>query len=473
MADIPLEFGIRSNPARFGHDGLTRLVNCYVENAGREGKSQTPVYAIEGLKSFSTLTNGGACRGMIVVGSDLYVASGRLVFKVDTSGTATEIGGIPSDGPVFFARNRASPNPEIAVVSEGNKYKIVSGTMSAINDPDLPTPNSVTFLDGYLVFGSNDGRFAWTGIDDIDDISALNFATAEQNPDNLVRAIAHNGQLFLFGAETVEVWVNTGATFPFERLSGVTIKRGALSAASIIEHDNSLIWVADDGTVRRLNGAVPIRISNHAVERSIRDEPNQSVIEAMNYTVSGHEFYVISGTTFSWAYDASTQLWHERNSKNSLNQDIGRWRGAFYAKFDGKHIVGDYTEGKLYELDHDTFDEAGNHLVMKMVSPHFHNYPNYLQMAALHVDLIPGVGLNSTDSHLSDPQLLVRTSYDGGNSWSNQRSLDIGQIGEHGKRIRANRFGQSREDGYVVELSMSAAVRRGFTGAVADIQVVK
>ena len=469
----PVQFGIQSNPARYGHDGETRLINCYTENAGREGKTPTPVYAMEGLKSFATLTNGGACRGMIAVGTDIYVVSGRLVFRVDSNGTATEIGGIASDGPAFFSRNRVTPNPEIVLVSDGLKYLIQQNSFEAITDPDLTTPNSVTFLDGYTIYGSNDGTFTWSEIDDAANIGALNFATAESSPDGLVRVIAHNQQLFLFGETSTEVWINTGATFPFERISGVTIKKGCLAKASVQEHDNSLVWVADDGTVRRLNGNVPVRISHHAVERSIQAEPSQSLIESMNYIINGHEFYVLSGTTFTWVYDASTQLWHERDSHSSLNANIGRWRGSCYAKLGDKHIVGDYDAGLLYELDPDTYDEAGNHLIMKMISPHFHDYPNYLQMGALHIDTLPGMGLNSTDTHNSDPQVLVRTSYDGGNSWKNQRSKSVGGLGSNETRVRMNRFGQSKEDGYMIEISMSAAVRRGFTGAVADIQVVR
>ena len=479
MPQSPIPFGIKSNPARYGHDGLNRLINCYVENAGEGAKVPLPIYAMEGLKSFATLTNGGSCRGMIQVNDDLlYVASGRQVFRVESDGTNTNIGGLPGDGPAFFARNRVSPNPEIVVVADGNKYLIQDANMEPITDTDLSTPNSVTFLDGYHLYGITDGRFFWSGLENASSISANDFATAEGNPDKLKRVFAFNGVVYLFGTDSIEVWVNTGATFPFERLQGPEIDVGCLAAASIAKlrtkTGNTLFFVADDGTVRELSGSSAVQISTPAVERSIdgETEENKALLNAFAYSYRGHFFYVLNGSSFTWVFDASTGQWHERDSVNTLNQSIGRWRAQYYAKFNGKHVVGDYSEGKLYEIDADTYDEAGNHLIMKIISPNFHNYPNRIQVPALFLDIVPGQGLNSTDTHLSDPQVMVRTSKDGGESWSNQRTASVGGLGESKKRIRMNRFGQSKEDGFIFEVSMSAAVKRGFMGGVAEVQRV-
>lgn len=58
MTTIPLEIGTQSNYGRYGQDGAARLINCYAEELGKEGKSPTPVYACAGLVLFATLIDG-------------------------------------------------------------------------------------------------------------------------------------------------------------------------------------------------------------------------------------------------------------------------------------------------------------------------------------------------------------------------------------------------------------------------------
>lgn len=466
MAVTPLQLPMSSNPGRYGADGAARLVNCYPEFRGKEGKVAYPLYASDGLRLFSTLSGGGRCRGMLTVGSSLWVVSGRLLFRVDPGGAATVIGGVPGDGPCYLAQNQAAPIPQIALVTDGLRFMINSAALGAIPDTDLVAPNSVVFLNQRFVYTAATGRFQWSALSDGDSYAPLDFATAEYGPDGLVRAFVRRGELLLIGDRTIEPWYAPQEGEDTFARSGTVIERGCANGATVAMVEETVILVADDLTVRALEGYQARRISNHAVERSIRDTSTRDHMLAWAYAKDGHSFYVLQGDDFSWTFDSSTGEWHQRESYG-----LNRWRAQFHAEFAGKHIVGDYQSGLLYEIAADAFDENGASMVMKVALP-AHAYPHAIELNSLYLDILPGQGLNSSDEHIADPRAMIRVSKDNGKSYGAQRSRSVGRIGEHRTQVKANGFGTSREDGFVIEVSMSAGVARGITGAAADLAVV-
>lgn len=456
---FPITFGVQSNPSRDDHAGSNRLINAYAEFAGEEARSPWQIYVIEGLTSLAYESTAGACRGLIEMNGNGYAVNGTQVLKVEQTGSVTNIGGMPGgDGPVFMARNLASP-PQIAMVSDGVVRVISSDQVSVLNDPDLPPPNSVTHLGGYFIFSISDGRFFITAANDIT-VDALDFATAEANPDGLVRAFAFDDVLVLFGNRSTEFWSLTGAAdFPFVRLSNGVADRGCLSAASVASIFGTLLWIDHDGAVLAARGVTPDIVSNHAVERSIAADTNRPEIRGMAYTIRGHPFYVISGETFTWVYDLRTQLWHERKS-----YQIDRWRAQCYAKLGEKHVVGDYNDGRFYTIDQSTHTENANAILWEIKAPIIHAGQLRTTHKRLDLHIIPGVGLNSAVSNESDPQIELRYSDDGGNKWSTWRQASMGKIGEHDQRVRFHKLGHAGEHGRIYHVRSSAPVVRALLG---------
>lgn len=472
MGIVPLEFDLQSNPGRYGPDGAGRLINCYPEFAGGKAKNPFPIYPIAGLKSFATLTGGGASRGAISFDPYGYVVSGTRVFKVDSGGSATEVGTFPGSSPVFMARNRKSPDAQIALVSEGLRYILSADVVTSIADTDLPNANSVTAIAGYFVFSIEDGRFFITSIDEGTAIDALDFASDDANPDGLLVAEARAQEVIFFGSKSIEFWQHTGAAaFPFERQTATTLLNlGLLCPYSVRDLNDVKFFVASDGTVRMLDGYQPQRISTPSVERDI-DKADKSTIHALAYSLRGEQNYVLSSPTWTWTYNGAApqgQNWHERQS---YGED--RWRGEVFVDINGTRCIGDFESGLLYEIDPDTYNEAGTHLVMTLHSAPMHAYPNQVGVDRCFLDTIAGRGLNSANEHLSDPKVMMRYSDDGGKSWSNERSASMGKIGEFGRRVKWERLGQTKQVGRIWEFSMSAAVIRGITGAAVDVEAVE
>src|SRR5690606_21275314 len=113
MTIIPLEIGTQSNPGRYGQDGNARLINCYPEEIGKEGKHPVPVYASAGLGDFATLLHGAGVRAMLDVDGYMYTVAGRSIYRVSQVGAVLRIGGLGVDGHVTMARNRRAPTAQI------------------------------------------------------------------------------------------------------------------------------------------------------------------------------------------------------------------------------------------------------------------------------------------------------------------------------------------------------------------------
>lgn len=425
MPLTPIALGLRSNPGRADADGAARLINCYAEDAGDEGKIRYPIYACEGFSSWGAVTSGGAMRAMLDFnGTALYVVSGQRLSKFNTAGTETALAAFATTGTVQMVRNRKLPNAQIGIVSSDGLFRIIDTTADTVSTPTIPSGvqfNGIAHLDGYFILTQANGEWYITEIDDGTDIDELDFSRAESNPDGLVVPLTRGNELVLFGEKSTEFWQNTGNTdFPFERSTSQPF--GCYAAGTAREVEGSVIFVATnaDGAywgVRLLDGYQAQRISTHAVDRSISAQTTPATnLKATTYSINGHTFYSISGSAFTWVYDTVTGLWHERQS-----DALSRWRVSDACQFGSRLIVGDYTNGALY-------------LVTTTVNA-------------------------SADSVVS-----LSHSNDNGTTFVGPRSRTIGGTSNRTQRFRWNRLGQSKEDGKVLKIEISNAVSENGVG---------
>lgn len=418
----------------------SRLINLYPE-AMPDGT--VTLYSTPGLRLFSTCGNG-PIRGMIAVGSFVYVVSGTGVYKVNAQGFATLMGSIGSAaGPVGLASNGL----EIQIVdgtAAGYLVTIATDAVSVISDADFPGGVTNGFLDGFVLFNEpNTGKLWATSAYSAGTIDPLDFATAEGLPDGLVAILVDHREIWMLGEQSVEVWYNSGAPdFPFERINGAFLEHGCAAAFSAAKIDNTVFWLGNDdkgnGVVWRADGYTPKRISTHPVESAIADYSTISDAIAWTYQQDGHSFYVLTFPTgcATWCYDVSTDRWHQRAS--FVNGDYGIHRVAHHAVLDRQHIGGDYENGNLYVIDLETYTDNGSVLSREVVSTHIRNgsRANYSE---LEIRMETGVGLQSGQG--DDPQIALSTSNDQGRTWGSWRTASFGRVGEYLARVVFRRLG--------------------------------
>lgn len=457
-----IRFAVQSYVSRSLPLSAQRLVNLYAEQAPEDAKTPVALFGTPGLKRWATIGDG-PIRGMIVMGETLYVVSGDKVYSVAANGSKSAIGTIPGTGLVDLAHNGTQ-----IFVRTGNgandSYIVTASSVTQITDDGFPGASSVTYQDGYFIFSVPDSdQFGISALDDGLSYDATDFATAEGDPDGLFRAFSDHRELWLFGYRTIEIWFNSGAAdFPFERASGAFVERGLLAPRAVAKVDNTVFWPGEDRIVYRADAYTPIRISTHGIEALLEQYEDLSDLIGWTYTQDGHVFYVLKKPgAFTVVYDVATGLWHNRQSWERED-----WRVSTYALAYGKHLVGDDTDGRVYELDLNTYDEDGDPLVATAVSPAIWAETNRATMSRFQVDLEAGVGL--TTGQGSNPQAMLDWSDDGGKTFGNQLWAEIGEIGEYGQQVEWRRLGQFRQR--VMRVSISDPVKRVIFGAYADIQ---
>lgn len=452
MASIPLP--LSSSPGVRGQDGAGRLINCYATPMG-EGRGAR-WRSVPGMTSFLTSSQTGF-RGMIEVGGVLYVAfSGQLYRGTSAGGVLTVHNTLAGTLQVFFARNNAA-TPNLVVVTENGAFTITgASTITAYPDADLPQPNSVFGLDGYLVFTIGDGRAFATDLNSTS-VNALSFGTAEAKSDALVRGVAYAGRAMFFGTQTCEVWTDEGTTpFPFRR--AVVIPFGLLAAGAISGQEDGfgagLLWVANDCTVRMLNGYTADKVSPPDLDRLIQREATKSLIRASSHMTDGHAMWTVSGTNWTWEFDLNTLKWHERES-----YELTRWRGLDTLRAYDRWLVGDRSSGNLYEIDPTNRKEGTNPLRLRIESGPVVKFPSRVRVARADFDVTTGVGIaTGTDPNQTDPQVEISWSDDGGVNYSNPLFRKIGRQGKTGQRVTVTRAGLSGPMGRRWRLDVSDAV---------------
>jgi hypothetical protein len=344
---------------------------------------------------------------------------------------------------------------------------------SQITDPDFPGAVGVGFLDGYFVFNEPNSQKFWvTASNNGLSIDALDFASAEGSPDDLVTLIVDHREVWLFGTTSVEVWYNAGLPdFPLARIQGAFNEIGCQAPYSVAKLDNGLFWLGKDargnGIVYRSKGYSGERISTHAVEWQIQQYATLADAVAYTYQQDGHSFYVLNFPTANttWAFDVSTEVWHERAGWE--NNQFTRHRGQCQMNFADEIVIGDYVAGVLYAYDMTVYSEADT--IQKWLRswralPTGQNDLKRTTQHSLQLDCESGVGLATGQG--DNPQVMLRWSDDGGHTWSNEHWKSMGRIGEYGNRVIWRRLGMTTKiRDRVYEISGTDPVKIAIMGA--------
>lgn len=433
-----------------------RMVNCYLEPAPPAAKTFAAVTQCFGITPWLTVGTG-PCRGGVVVNGVPYVVSGPKLYRILVTGLAQELGSIPGTGRVDMAGDETN----LMVVTVPEAYYYNGSTVQQITDPDFPGAMWVENIDGYYVIAEpNSGRFYISGNRNPASWEALDFATAEKYPDDIVSGVVQLGELVLFGGESGEIWFNSGdPDFPLQKAQSGHFEVGSMSRDGPAKADNSIFFPGHDGVVYRLNGYTPMRVSTPAIEQAIERATDKD-FRGVSWTENGHAFYGLFSSDFAFAYDCSTQLWWER-----LSHGLTYWRGAFVLRAFKRWIVGDTDSNALGTLSGDTFTDFGGVLRSSCTSPAVSDDNKRMVHPRLELVFEQGVG---TTGQGADPQVMLRWSDDGGRKWSSEYWRRLGRAGEFRRRTCWNRIGMARDRVY--EYAISDPVRRTLILATTEAQ---
>ena len=458
LRPIPL-FGI-GNQGRSVNVNAQERLNLYVEVNDDPEKHVLTLYGTPGLSSF---VDFGAfpSRGAYQLGNFNYVVNRSTLYRVANDGTTTSLGTLLTDsGRVGMSDNGI----ELIIVDGPNGYILTLATnaFAQIADADFPGGDTVTFLNQrFIVNEPETGKFFCSALLNGTSWDALDFATAESDPDNLVAVIAESGQLTLMGAKTCEDWGDSGAAdFPYAKVGAGAVEWGLVARWSVTKYMNSLAFLGRNrlGQVQVClkSGSSVVPISNTQVDTALTTYGDTSNATGFAYMVNGHSFYQINFPSVgkSWLYDGQSKSWSPLSSFGSLH------RVQFAVQLLGSIYGADFENGKLYKIEPDTYTDDGQPIVREFVSRH-QSAGAYTFFSEIWIEMESGVGLQAGQG--MDPQIMMQISRDGGHTWGNELWRSFGEVGQYGRRAVWRRLGRSRD--WVFKFRITDPVKVVFVAA--------
>lgn len=432
-----------------------------------QGKEVSALYGTPGLDLFASAGANGQRQAFTSSNGRCFFVGGSSLYEVFANGTTTNHGALlTSIGNISMDEN----STQLGICDGTNLYTFTysTDTLAKVTDADLPSSvGFLTVIDGYFIVNENDsGRFFISSNGDGTAWDALDFATAESNPDELLCVKNALGQLWLFGSKTAEIWTNTGASsFPFARISGAIMETGIAAPHSIQDVGNSVFWVGRDarggGIVYRANGFVPEPVSNEPINIKLQDATSIEDITSWTYQEDGHTFYALTGgglgTTL--VFDLDTQQWHERSYNNA--GQLERHLGQCVTYAFGKQLVGDRRNGNIYDMSLDYYDDNGDEIVSERIYTHISDMNQRIRYNALEISMETGVGNLTGDGQ--DPLISLQLSKDGARTWSNWFTTQVGKVGEYFTKVSFRRLGIAEQ--MTFKIRISAPVKKALTGA--------
>jgi hypothetical protein len=231
-------------------------INCYVNIPQGATFSESNIFGTAGIERLlSTGKIKQANRGSHVKADKPYFVNGETLYRVDFSldadgnevFTQVALGTIPGTERCSFADNGTQL---MVLVPGGSGYIIneAAGTVfQEITDTDFVTngaPQLVVFIDSFFVVTTDTKKFIKSAANDGLSWNALDFASAEADPDVIVAPVVSNNRLYIGGSETIEVFENAGlGGFPFQRINGFIIPKGVFAKFSMVTIDDTFMWI--------------------------------------------------------------------------------------------------------------------------------------------------------------------------------------------------------------------------------------
>lgn len=434
MAD--LEFATSSYSR--GRGGLPPLpvVNMILEQAPTEktGKMLQSRMALgatgnsygDGPISALMIKNG-------VFGGDQFTVSDGLLYRAGTS-----LGAVPGSGPVSLAGNDGG-----VMAAAGGALRYYNGTTLAdVAFPD--SANVIKVISGagrFIALRADTGKFYWTPVLG-GTVDALDFATAENQPDNVLDALFINDILMLFGTETVEFWPNgSDPDLPFTPLEASVIEKGIRATGCATAVGSTFAWVTNENQVC-LSDENNI-ISNNGLQERIEASADVSLF---SFVMGGNEFVCLQIDAETQVYNPRTGAWSEFKS---YGQD--RWAVSCYSS----GVLGSDIDGRTFTFIDGHVDLGGP--MERLWTGGFPILSGGVKVSNAMTRVNVGQTPFLTGDYV-DPSIEMRLSRDGGQTWGNWRAKSLGRQGAYRTDVQWRALGLASRPSLLMQFRVTDPV---------------
>lgn len=424
---MKLPYGTSAYQRNRGNLPSLELVNMFVEQSNSQGvilqsrKALVEVAEVGSGPIRATLQEDG------VFGGDRFTLSGTSFYR-----GATLLGTVAGDGVASIAANET----EVLICAGTSIYSYNGTNFAAVTFPDSADVRAIAYNAGYFfALRSGTGQWYFSAVEDGRTWDALDFATAENEPDQLLDLVFLDGVLILAGTNSIEFWGATGdADLPYSPIQQRVFEQGIIATGCIQVVDNTFFWVGRDKITYR-NGDVPQAVADDGIveKAAASDTFRLYVLEDER-----HKFLCQRHDANTMAYDVTTQQWCELRSYGRDNFRAG-------ANF------GDDETGKIWSFS--GYDEGPMERLFMAGSV----LEQAVQIDNLRMVCEVGTTPNLTGDY-AEPVIEMGYSDDAGNTWSEYEAESIGAQGQYRQRVEWRALGMFDDPGVLFRFRITDPV---------------
>lgn len=436
MPQIPILSGIYT-------DGTPDVRIAYpvnmVPTATDNGVSAGYMRPADGLVANGT--GPGVCRGGVEWQGVLYRVMGSKLVSIDVDGVVTVLGDVGEGGAVTFTYGF----DRLAVASDNRLWYWDGATLTEVTDPDAGTVIDVVWIDGYYMV--TDGEFiAVSDLADPTSFNPLKYGSSESDPDPIVAVRRLRNEVYAVNRNSIEVFDNVGGTgFPFQRIEGAKITKGAVGTHAVCVYLESLAFVGGGyneapGVYLGANAAAT-KISTVEIDRILasftEEQLSAVVVETRNDNGQAHLYIHLPDRCLVFDAVASQSLgapvWFVLTS--TLSDTLNTYRARFFVWAYDRWNVADPISYVVGYADPSVSTHYGDSVRWEVSTALMFNAAAGAIVHELELIALTGrVALGDSP--------YVSTSYTtDGVSWTMDRPILAGAIGDRSRRLRWYRQG--------------------------------
>lgn len=376
----------------------------------------------------------GIDRGGINWRGVYYRVMGTKLVSISSLGVVTELGDVGGTTQVSFDYSFE----RLAIASNGSLYYLTGTTLTKVTDGDLGVALDVIWVDGY--FMTTDGEFlVVTELNDPFAINPLKYGSSEADPDPIVALVKIQNEVYAVNRYTIEVFDNIGGDlFPFQRIESAQIQKGAIGTHACCEFADAIAFL---GSGR--NEAPGIYIGSNSVATKISTREIDQIL--LQYTEAQLALTVLEaridkGHQHLWVSLPDRTLVYDLSGSSAVQQPL--WfvltSGlAGFAQYRAKNLVwvfdkwmcADPTSTKFGHLDISLSTQWGDKARWEFGTTIIYNESKGAIFHQLEL-----VCLTGRVAFGIDPTISTSYSVDG-ETWSQEKFVHIGSVGNRAKRI--------------------------------------
>lgn len=416
-------------------------VNMYPvpKQSGISGSYMRPA---DGIVNFAT-GGPGIDKGGIFWDGVLYRVMGTSLVTVSESGAITVIGDVGYCDYAIFDYSF-----DYLGISAGDRFYLYDkSTLKQSTDQDLLRVKDFVWVDGYFL--TTDGEYlVVTELGNPSEVNPLKYGSSELDPDPIQALHKIRNEVYSVNRHTIEVFANVGGElFPFERIPGAQIQKGAIGTMAACVYSDTLAFVgsgrnepisvyigfngqaqkiATDDIDKILSDISQSDLASIKIEARVKDTNNFLYVHLPSQTL----VYDIAATAVIGA-----PVWHRL-----ISDDLG-YRARNFVFAYGKWTVGD-TRSPVVGVCTDTLSSHYGDAVMWEITTAI-NYAGDNGMSGAICHQIELIALTGRINANANPYIGLSYTDDGQN-WSMTKSISAGKQGALNKRLIWRRLGRFR-----------------------------